>query len=681
MYSSYLGGSNRESGNGIAFDAQGNAIIVGYTQSNDFPVLNALQTRYGGGFSDCFITKVGPSGGLIWSTYFGGNGAEGCYDIAVDGSGNALLAGSSSSQDLPLKNAIQTGITPRGYATPMLAKFSPEGRILYSSFLGGPTAGFADAVTLDAVGNIYLAGSADAQFVTKNALQNQSAGPGNGFLMGLDPSAQSVRFATYFGGSGADVVHKIAVDNAGSVYVTGWTSSADFPSKGSLQTFFGGGVCQCDAFVAKFAPGAQSLIYSMILGGRNGDFGDGIAVDNFGNAYVVGTTLSQDFPTKNPYQSSFGGGFDLFFAKISDGTPLAPSPLAPNPGRVSFRYTQGTAFPPSQAVAVKGPAFSAFATAPWLNALVADSQVAISVNPASLAPAVYTASVSLIPQAATPASVDVTLTVLSPAPVLASVDPALVPIGSNATTVTIHGSGFTKDSVVLLNGVSFTPVVFVDSNTLRIFLPQAYLSVEFNHTIAVKNPTSDLSNVLSVSVGTPAPQISAVTNAASFATGPVAPGEIVTIFGTNLTDKVTFDNIPATLVYSSASQVSATVPYSVTGPTTMVQVSSSAPLKLNVGPSAPGIFAAVPAGDNVLVLYATGCGALTANELPRCVLPVTATVNDQPVTVFYAGIAPGLVQGANQINIQLPEGIASGPLSIVLSAGDAFSKPFSVTVP
>ncbi len=264
---------------------------------------------------------------------------------------------------------------------------------------------------------------------------------------------------------------------------------------------------------------------------------------------------------------------------------------------------------------------------------------------------------------------------------LSSVDPALVPIGSNATTVFIHGSGFTKDSVVQLNGLPFTPVIFVDSNTLRITLPEHYLSVEFNHTIAAKNPNSELSNVVAVSVGTPAPQISGVTNAASFATGPVAPGEIITIFGTNLAGNVTFDNIPAIVVYSSATQISTTVPYTVTGPKTSLKVGSSVPASLDVAPSAPGIFAVVSNGDRTLTLYATGCGQLTPDPLPACQLPVSATINEEPAQVLYAGAAPGLVQGANQINTALPSDVGSGSISIVLTAGTASSKPFSYTFP
>ena len=113
----------------------------------------------------------------------------------------------------------------------------------------------------------------------------------------------------------------------------------------------------------------------------------------------------------------------------------------------------------------------------------------------------------------------------------------------------------------------------------------------------------------------------------------------------------------------------------------MIEVGASTSVKLDVAPSAPGIFAAVPAVDNVLVLYATGCGALTKDDLPRCALPVSVTINDEPAEVLYAGIAPGLVEGTNQINIKLPDDITTGQVIIVLIAGDAPSTPFSFTLP
>jgi hypothetical protein len=155
----------------------------------------------------------------------------------------------------------------------------------------------------------------------------------------------------------------------------------------------------------------------------------------------------------------------------------------------------------------------------------------------------------------------------------------------------------------------------------------------------------------------------------------------VTIFGANLIGSVTFDNIPATIVYSSATQISATVPYSVLGPKTALQVGLSVPVTLDVAPAAPGIFAAVSNGDGTLTLYATGCGALTRDALPLCQLPVSATINGEPTQVLYAGIAPGLIEGANQINIGVPSDIGSGQITIVLTAGNVSSKPFSFTLP
>ncbi len=685
VYSGYIGGSHREDGYGLALDPQGNAFITGITGSNDFPVKNAIQSSYGGS-DDCYAAKVAPNGDLLWSTYLGGSSADWCYSVATDLQGNAYIAAASRSLDFPLKNAIQTAITPRnGWSTPLLIKLGPDGSIAAATFLGGPVAGAAYGIAVDQAGNVYLSGAADSALATKNAFQAHFEGYSSGFLLEIDKALKNVVFATYFGGSGSDNVRRLAVDQFGSIYVTGGTTSVDFPVKGSFQSFIGGGVCQCDAFVAKFAPGGQSLIYSTLMGGHNGDFGEGIAVDSSGNAYVTGITYSDDFPTKKAFQSTYGGGGDFFFAKISDNTPLAPSPLTPNPGRLLFRYIQGGSTPAPQVVAVSGSAFTASASASWLVVNTSGSNVTVSVNPAGLAPNTYNASVSLTPQAATPASIEVTFTVLAPAPVLTSVDPALVPMGSNDTTITVHGSGFTSSSTLLVDGIPWltTPVQFVDASTLKFSMPAAYFSVQYNHTIVVQNPQSALSNVLSLAVGVQPPTFTAasVVNAASFAGGPVAPGEIVTIFGTNLAGNVTFDYTPATLVYSSATQMSATVPYAVRGPTTSLQVGNSVPVSLDVAQSAPGIFAAVANGDGTLTLYATGCGALTQDALPACQLLVSATVNDESAQVLYAGVAPGLVQGVNQINLVIPDDISSGPLSIVVTAGTASSKPFSFTLP
>ncbi|MEO5926621.1 MAG: cytochrome c peroxidase [Bryobacteraceae bacterium] len=176
------------------------------------------------------------------------------------------------------------------------------------------------------------------------------------------------------------------------------------------------------------------------------------------------------------------------------------------------------------------------------------------------------------------------------------------------------------------------------------------------------------------------PQIDAVTNAATFATGPVSPGEIVSIFGSNLSGSVTFDGMAATTVYASPTQVNVTIPYTVAGSTATLRMGTAA-LQLPVVPASPGIFAAVASASGTLTLYATGGGALSKDALPLLLLNATVTVNGTPAKVLYAGIAPGLVEGANQVNVQLPAGIGSGALNIVLTVGGSSCRPFFYTSP
>ncbi len=690
VYSTYWGGNNKDWGTSVTVDAQGSATFSGNAESNDFRVQNAVQPTFAGN-QDCFITRLTGSGVLVFSTFFGGSSGETCGGSAIDSQGDVVIVGESTSPDLPLKNAYQRTVAPSIWQTPFLVKFAPDGSIVFSTFFGGAAAGWVYAVAVDPAGNIYAAGNTrnPSVFVlTPDAFQSSAVGPASGFFVKFDPGGQKLLYASLFGGSGPDAITGIAVDGSGSIYLSGLAeASPDFPVRNSFQPFYGGGILNSDMFVAKFAPDAKTLIYSTLMGGHNNEEPGyrNIAVDANGSVYCIGKTISADFPVKNAYQTVFGGGSDIVFFKISDATALPSSPLTPLPGRLTFVSTQGAQPPSSQTVKVSGGAFSTSVNAPWINASGAGSSATIAVSPSSLSPGNYTGTVILTPPSGSPATVDVSLTVFASPAMLTSIDPPLVAIGSSDSTITIHGSGFASNAVLQVNGVPWTTtrVQSIDSGTLKFSMPANYFSGAYNHTIAVQNSQAALSNVLSVAVGTPAPVFTAasVVNAGSFAPGPVAPGEIVTIFGTDLTGAVTFSDIPATIVYSSPTQVSATVPYLIGGQTTVVKVGSSAPVTLSVAPSAPGIFAAVSNGDGTLTLYATGCGQLTQDALPVCQLPVTATINGEPAQVLYAGAAPGLVQGANQINVLVPSDIASGPISIVLTAGTASSKTFSYTLP
>ena len=237
IYSTYLGGSGWDVGYGIAVDSSGNAYVTGYTASTDFPVTpGAFQTTCNGG-SDCganedaFVTKFNPSGSaLVYSTYLGGSGSERGYGIAVDSSGNAYVTGYTTSTDFP--------VTPSAFQTTgggaFVTKFNPSGALVYSTYLG-------------------------------------SIGDGG---------------------------YGVAVDSSGDAYVTGVTASTNFPTTpGAFQTTFSG---VSDAFVTKVNPSGSALAYSTYLGGSGQDGGFGIAVDISGNAYVTGGTSSTDFPMMNP---------------------------------------------------------------------------------------------------------------------------------------------------------------------------------------------------------------------------------------------------------------------------------------------------------------------------------------------------------------------------------------------
>jgi len=302
--SSYIGGSNYEWGGGIALDPQGNALITGQTYSNDFPVKQAFQKSYGGA-GDCYAAKIAPNGDLLWSTYLGGTGGDFCYGIAADQQGNAYIAGSSNFVRLSFeKRDSEYDYAAKWLDNSSLIKLSADGSITTATFLGGPVAGAATCIDLDQAGDVYLGGWADSNLATKNAFQADSLGSGSGFVLEVDNSLRSTIFATYLGGSSDRGVSRLALDKSGSLYVSGSTSSPDFPLKFSFQSFIGGGVCQCDAFLAKFAPGAQSLIYSTLMGGHNGDSGGSVAVDGSGVPIGLDIRFLTTFRLRNAFQSS-----------------------------------------------------------------------------------------------------------------------------------------------------------------------------------------------------------------------------------------------------------------------------------------------------------------------------------------------------------------------------------------
>ena len=314
LYSTYLGGGSVDAVNGIAVDSSGNAYVAGATNSTDFPTVNAIQSTAGGGY-DVFVSKINSSGtALIYSTYLGGGSDDSAYGIAVDSSGNAYVAGNTSSTNFPTVNAIQG--TAGGSSDAFVAKINTSGTaLLYSTYLGGANYDIANGIAVDSFGNAYVAGYTNStNFPTANAIQSTTGGGYDAFVAKINTSGTTLLYSTYLGGGSSDSANAIAVDSSGNAYVAGNTSSTNFPTVNAIQSTAGGSY---DAFIAKINASGFALLYSTYLGGAGYDQALAVAVDSSDNAYVAGYTNSTDFPTANAIQTTTGGLYDAFVSKIA----------------------------------------------------------------------------------------------------------------------------------------------------------------------------------------------------------------------------------------------------------------------------------------------------------------------------------------------------------------------------
>jgi hypothetical protein len=275
------------------------------------------------------VTKFNPTGSALdYSTYLGGNFVASGLGIALNRAGNAYVSGFTYAADFPTTpGSYQTACGGTCGYTAFVTQFNPSGSALvYSTYFSG--AQWGSGIAVDSAGNAYITGPALVNLpVTPGAFQTTCGNPSAcAFVTKFNPTGSALVYSTYLGGNGADGGTSggtsIAVDSAGDAYVTGYTNSTKFPTESPLQGPGGA----FDAFVAKLNPAGSALDYSTYLGGRQNDYGFGIAVDSADNAYLIGWTSSTNFPvTAGVFQPTYGAGSDAFVAEISTSVATSRS--------------------------------------------------------------------------------------------------------------------------------------------------------------------------------------------------------------------------------------------------------------------------------------------------------------------------------------------------------------------
>ncbi|MFN9337858.1 MAG: SBBP repeat-containing protein [Candidatus Kapaibacterium sp.] len=328
VFSTYIGGSSFETGNGIALDASGNIYVTGTTQSTNFPTVSGSYDVSANGSTDIFVSKFNASGTtLLYSTYIGGSNNDQSNDIAVDGSGNVYITGFTKSTNFPVTSGIFQNSYGGGSDDIFVTKLNSTGTsLVYSTFIGGSDQDIARGLALDASGNVFITGTTKSTNydITSGVFQNTIAGDGDVFVTKVNSTGAALLYSTYIGGTALDDANDIVIDGSGNAYITGYAVSTNYDvTAGVYQMAFGGSFFFGDAFVTKVNPTGSALVFSTYLGGFDDDFGQGIAIDASNNVYITGYTYSNNYDLQSAFQSALSGTTDAVVTKLnSTGTAL-----------------------------------------------------------------------------------------------------------------------------------------------------------------------------------------------------------------------------------------------------------------------------------------------------------------------------------------------------------------------
>jgi uncharacterized protein (TIGR03437 family) len=699
-YSTYLGGSNTETGNGIALDPSGNVYLTGTTSSTNFPSTSgAFQSALGGG--DIFVTKINAAGtAILYSAYFGGSNSDVSYGIAVDAVGQAYVTGATASSDFPATPGALRAIFAGGEA--FVAKLSASGDSLhYATYLGGSRNEIGYGIAVDANGQAHVSGftvSSDLPVTAGSFQTTFGTGSADAFVTKLNASGSTLLYCTYLGGSGTDEGRSITLDTAGNAYVAGNTNSTNFPTAtGAFQTTSGGNF---DIFITKLNPTGTALGYSTYLGGGSADRATGIAIDTAGNVYVTGDTASSNstakFPTTpNAFQSTFGGGSpasDAFVTKLN----------ANGSGLIYSTYLGGSGTDKALGIAVDS-AGQAYMTGSTFSAIV-------SANNFPTTPGTF--------QAAYRGNIDAFVTKLNTSGT-ALIYSTYLGVGGNEV-----GAGIALDSA---------GYALVMGNTS---------SANFPTTPNVSQPTSSGGQEIFITkLGPDGSNSLASVSAASFSEMALAKESIVSAFGANLATNTEIaaaalalslagttvkvkDSLgverSAPLFFVSQTQINYLIPAGTANGVAAVtvigadgavslgtvQIASVGPGLFAANADGKGVAAAVavrvktdgaqiyepviqsdgtkwvsrpldlgPAGEIVvLLLYGTG---IRGRSSPAA---VTAKIGGVSAQVDYAGPQPDFA-GLDQINVRLPRELAGrGEVDVVLTVDGQVANTVRVNI-
>ncbi len=381
--STFLGGSSSELpfSNALILDGSGNVFVTGETWSSNFPTTSGAWDETMSGSSDIFVSRFTPTLTILEaSTFLGGSSGEYIPSLALDGSSNIYVTGLTYSSDFPT-TAGASDETFQGGGDVFISCLTSDLTVLRSStFLGGSSQDCSTSLVLDEFDNVYVAGETrSSDFPIMPGAWDETLDGNTGiFISRLVPGLSWTEWSTYLGSTPGESRLAVTVDPAGATFVAGRTWSADFPVSAGAWDMDQNG--NWDIFISRLLPDLTGLEASTFLGGSSNENSPSLALDDLGNIYVAGQTLSDDFPTSaGAWNTTRNGDSDIFVSRLTSGlTDLESSTYL---GGLSDEHDPSLTFDGSGSVYVTGTTWSSdFPTTAgvWDNTMNGESDIFVS---------------------------------------------------------------------------------------------------------------------------------------------------------------------------------------------------------------------------------------------------------------------------------------------------------------